>query len=201
MRILFVCTGNLCRSPLAEGLALAWARESLANSPELAVVDISSAGLAAVPGREMDPHAAEALRRHEAPHPVFRSRPFSSELAEDADLVFTMTRDQRSAVLRAVPRGLRRTFTLTEAAALLSHADRTGLALMPLTSRARELGRRLDVARAGRTTSDQDDTPDPVGKTAAMHDSVAVRVATALRPLADVLFTSVRSELRTPEPV
>ncbi len=38
MRILFVCTGNVCRSPVAERLATAWARRVLAHSPEFAAL-------------------------------------------------------------------------------------------------------------------------------------------------------------------
>ena len=58
MRILFVCTGNLCRSPVAERLAVAWAGQSLAGSPELARIHVGSAGLAAVTGQPMERHSA-----------------------------------------------------------------------------------------------------------------------------------------------
>ena len=111
-----------------------------------------------------------------------------------------MTRDQRRTVLESTPRGLRRTFTLAEAADLLQRADLTGLSFLPLTPRARELGRRLDAARAGRPTADGDDIADPVGQPSGAHQEVADRVAGALRPLADVLFTSVRSDLPAPVP-
>jgi protein-tyrosine phosphatase len=115
--------------------------------------------------------------------------------------VLTMTRAQRRTVLESTPRGLRRTFTLTEAADLLSGADLTGLSFLPLTQRARELGRRLDVARAGRPTATGDDIADPIGQRADVHREVADRVAIALRPLVNVLFTSVRSNLPAPIPV
>lgn len=198
MRILFVCTGNVCRSPVAERLATAWAREKLAHSPEVDDVRIESAGLSAVASRPMDPHAAAALVELGGDPAGFRSRAFTRELAQDADLVLTMTRDQRRTVLEANPRGLRRTFTLAEAADLLQRADLTGLSLLPLTARTRELGRRLDAARAGRPTADSDDTTDPIGQDAGVHQEVAGLVAAALRPLADVLFTSVRVQLPTP---
>ena len=198
MRILFVCTGNVCRSPLAERLATTWARGKLAHSPEAEMVRIESAGLSAVAGRPMDPDAAAALVELGGDPAGFESREFTRELAEDADLVLTMTRDQRRAVLEATPRGLRRTFTLTEAADLLQRADLTGLPLLPLTARARELGRRLDAARAGRPTADSDDIADPIGQPAAVHQEVAGLVAAAVRPLADVLFTSVRIKLPAP---
>jgi protein-tyrosine phosphatase len=198
VRILFVCTGNVCRSPVAERLATAWAREKLAHSPEADMAQIRSAGLSAVANRPIDPHSAAALVELGGDPAGFRSHEFTPELAADADLVLTMTRDQRRTVLEASPRGLRRTFTLTEAADLLQRADLTGLSLLPLTARARELGRRLDAARAGRPTADSDDIADPIGQTAVVHQEVAGLVAAALRPLADVLFTSVRIKLPAP---
>ena len=192
---MFVCTGNLCRSPVAERLATSWAQDALAHSPEGADVHVASAGLAAAVGRPMDPGTAAALVELGADPAGFRSRPFTAGLAEAADLVLTMTREQRRAVLEAAPRGLRRTFTLAEAADLLQRADLSGLAFLPLTQRARALGQRLDAARSDRLSGDGDDIADPIGQDAAVHREVADRVATALRPLADVLFTSVRSNL------
>jgi protein-tyrosine phosphatase len=146
----------------------------------------------------MDPDTAAALIELGSDSAGFKARDFTRELAEDADLVLTMTRDQRRTVLEASPRGLRRTFTLTEAADLLRRADLAGLSLLPLAARARELGRRLDAARAGRPTGSSDDIADPIGQRAEVHQEVAELVATALRPLADVLFTSVRVQLPAP---
>ncbi len=198
MRILFICTGNVCRSAVAERLATTWAREKLEHSPEADAVQIDSAGLSAIAGRPMDPDTAAALIELGGDPTGFRSREFTPEMAADADLVLTMTRDQRRTVLEATPRGLRRTFTLTEAADLLQRADLTGLSLLPLAARARELGRRLDAARACRVPASSDDIADPIGQRAEMHQEVAELVATALRPLADVLFTSVRVQLPAP---
>lgn len=200
MRIVFVCTGNLCRSPVAERLALAWARESLAGSPELAGVEVLSAGTQAVAGRPMDPASASSLQRLGGDRLDFTSRPLTPDLVADADLVLTMTREHRREVLRMTPRGLRRTFTLIEAADLLNRADLRGLRTMPLATRARELGRRLDAARAHRATSDTDDVLDPVGCRPEVHEEVARTIATALRPLADVLLASVRTQPAVPVP-
>jgi low molecular weight protein-tyrosine phosphatase len=201
VRILFVCTGNLCRSPLAERLAVTWAQELLADSPEAADVEILSAGLQATAGRPMDPSAAEALTRHGGDASAFRSREYTPDLADAADLVFTMTRYQRRAVLETTPRGLRKTFTLSEAADLLSQVDRSGLLTLPLSARARELGLRLDTARGRRRSTDLDDIADPYGRRQFVHRQVAETIAGALRPLADVLFTSVRTRLAAPVPV
>jgi protein-tyrosine phosphatase len=198
VRILIVCTGNLCRSPFAERLATDWARTMLAGSPEVLDVHIGSAGLAATPGQEMDLHTAAALRQHGIASEDFRSQVLTREHAQTADLILTMTREQRRAVLELVPRGLRKTFTLTEAADLLGEADVRGLSLTPLTERARRLGVQLDAARAHRMTRSSDDIADPIGQRESVLREVAERIETALRPLADVLFTSVRTELPAP---
>jgi protein-tyrosine phosphatase len=192
VRILFVCTGNLCRSAVAERLATSWVRDSLCDSPEYAAVEITSAGLEAPTGRPMDRRSAEALVHLGGDPQDFHSRAFERWMAEDADLVFTMSRRQRRDVLETSPKGLRRTFTLPEAADLLGNADLTGLNLLPLDQRARELGIRLDAARRFRPSRATDDVPDPIGRSAATHREVAETIAEALRPLAEVLFRSLR---------
>ena len=191
MHILFVCTGNLCRSPVAERLARTWASRSLRNSPEHPDIQISSAGLEARSGMEMDPRSAKALVDLGGDPAGFHSRTFVRSMAERADLVFTMTRRQRRDVLEMTPRGLRRTFTVAEAAALLDRADLSGFDVLPLAERARELGMRLDAARSRRATRATDDIFDPIGRAPAVHRDVAATIAGALRPLADILFISV----------
>jgi protein-tyrosine phosphatase len=194
MQVLFVCTGNLCRSPVAERLAAAWARDHLAGSPELDAVEVSSAGTGATAGQAMDPSSARALQRLGGDPEGFISRSLTADLANGADLVLTMTRDHRRDVLELAPRGLRRTFTLAEAAALLPRADLRGLRTMPLAPRARELGRRLDAARAYRCATRAEDIADPIRQPIRVHDEVARAIAASLRPLADVLLASVRDQ-------
>ncbi|MGY1709510.1 hypothetical protein ACI8AC_08375 [Geodermatophilus sp. SYSU D00758] len=195
MRLLLVCTGNLCRSPLAERLATAWAADALAGSPEAAEVSVVSAGLDAVEDRDMDPEAAAALTALGGDPAGFRSRALTAELAAEADLVLTMTRDQRRSVLEVNPRGLRRTFTLLEATDLLNRADLGGVFLSPVRTRAVDLALRLDAARADRTSGSGDDIADPIGRRPEVHTTTARTIEVALRPLADVLFTSVRTHL------
>ncbi len=194
MHISFVCTGNLCRSPVAERLASAWVGQRLTENPELASVALSSAGTRATPGQGMALASASALRQLGGVPEGFRSSALTPELADSADLLITMTREQRREVLRLAPRGLRRTFTLVEAADLLVRADLRGLPPAPLAARAREVGLRLDAARAHRRSSERDDVVDPIGRRAAVHTETAAVIATALRPLVDVLFASARTE-------
>ena len=181
MRLLFVCTGNACRSPVAERLLRAWA-----DGAGRSDVQVSSAGLAARPGSPMDGKAAGALRRLGGDPTGFAARSFSEAIAQDADLVLTMTRTQRTEVLKATPRALRRTFTLLEAAALLELADLADLPEGP--ERAREVALRLDAARGRRATTEADDLADPIGQSSATHRQVARHIAEALRPLAGVLL-------------
>jgi protein-tyrosine phosphatase len=122
VRLLFVCTGNVCRSPLAERLALAWARQSLGAG--VAGLEVRSAGLRAPVGRPMDPHSAAVLTRLDGDPTGARATAFDPAVAERADLVLTMTRAHRHSVLESVPHRLRRrTFTLLEAADLMTGVD------------------------------------------------------------------------------
>ena len=106
-RVLFVCTGNTCRSPMAAGIL----RQLSAGR-----IDAVSAGLAAVSGARASPEAAQVMAERGVDLTDHRARPFSRELAEAADLVITMTAAQKDLVLAWEP-GLRgKVRTLAEAA-------------------------------------------------------------------------------------
>jgi len=176
----------MCRSPLAERLTVSWVRQTSGGTAER--ITVSSAGLQAPAGRGMDPLSEAELVRLGGDTTGFAARRFTPVMAEDADLVLTMTRRQRRAVLEAAPRGLRRTFTLLEAADLLGRADLEGLQRLAPAARAQELARRLDAERAFRASSQADDIADPIGQPARVHHDVAERIAAALGPLASALF-------------
>ncbi len=112
-RLLFVCTGNTCRSPIAERLA----RAALAPA-ELFGLEIGSEGTRAVAGRPMEKRAARVIRRAGADPEGFRTRRLTADLVAGADLILTATRGHRAAVVDLDPRAVRRTFTLRELAAI-----------------------------------------------------------------------------------
>lgn len=176
---------------MAEGLVRAWARDALGEQPGRADVQVSSAGLAATPGRPMAAESAAAVSRYGVRTDDFRSQALLPRMADEADLVLTMTREQRRGVLEGTPRGLRRTFTLREAAELLVRADLSGLSDTTRSDRAAHLARRLDAARGSGPPADED-IVDPIGQPAPVHREVAEAIVTALRPLADVLLSGVR---------
>ena len=98
MRVVFVCTGNLCRSPMAEGLLRAW----LARHGE-ADIAVSSMG---THGLRQQPPTADALaacRELGVDIGAHRSRALSAEDLGAAGRVFTMDLVQRELVVDACP--------------------------------------------------------------------------------------------------
>jgi protein-tyrosine phosphatase len=197
VHLLFVCAANVCRSPVAERLALAWAQEAL--GPGAGGLTIASAGVQARIGEPMDPYSAAALLRLGGDPSGATARALTAETAGRADLVLTMTRQQRSRVLELAPRGLRHTFTLIEAAELLDLADLDGLEHLTPPERVRELAVRLDRARAHHRDTESDDIEDPAGRRAGVHNRVAETVADAVDPLIQVLCSGTREAERDPD--
>jgi protein-tyrosine-phosphatase len=97
-RLLFVCTGNTCRSPLAEALA-----RSEGRSRECRDVEAASAGTFAADGDPASGLAVRVARRRGLDLSGHRSRPLTAELVTAADLVVCMTQAHLDAVRFLVP--------------------------------------------------------------------------------------------------
>ncbi len=164
MHILFVCTGNICRSPTAERLVTAYAATHLPDPSELTA---SSAGTHAVVGNPMEPTAAMVLAGLGGDARNFRARQITEEQVAAADVIFTMTRQHRHKVLNGSPRTLPRTFTLREAHALLAAVSVDSLPDPDdLTRRGRQLVAEMGRLRATRIPNSKrsDDIGDPIGR-------------------------------------
>ncbi|HEX9582815.1 MAG TPA: low molecular weight protein arginine phosphatase [Gemmatimonadales bacterium] len=107
MRLLFVCTGNICRSPLAEAIAR---RELLRR--ERSDVAVASAGTGAWDGAPASEGAYLIGLEHGLDLSAHRARLLTRDTVEDADLVFTMARHHRARVHELGGDG--RTFVLGE---------------------------------------------------------------------------------------
>lgn len=178
--VLLVCTGNICRSALAERLSRAFLNEALGEYA--GEVRLVSAGVGAVVGSGMHPDSALVLRGLGGDPDDFRARQLVDDMAIDADLTLTMTRAHRREVLKVAPRALSRTFTLREAADLLQLVgDDVDLPGENLAERARALVRAMGMARSHRQSdSEDDDILDPIGRPLEVHQEVGEAVAAAL---------------------
>lgn len=109
--VLFVCTGNTCRSSMAEAIAKAlWTRLGDKRLP----LEFSSAGVAAFPGMNASDHAIAVLREVGIDLTSHRSRPLNSELVEKVDLILAMTRRHRDYILSLVPEAASKVHLLAE---------------------------------------------------------------------------------------
>ncbi|ATG50303.1 hypothetical protein CFK38_01270 [Brachybacterium vulturis] len=104
--VLVICTGNICRSPVAEAL--------LSDGLESNGLMIRSAGTHAMLGHPPAPEAIAYVRGTIGDFPHRLGQQLDRSVAQQATLLLTMTEQQRSWVLRTAPRAIRRTFTLLE---------------------------------------------------------------------------------------
>ncbi|MGY1752132.1 arsenate reductase/protein-tyrosine-phosphatase family protein [Blastococcus sp. SYSU D01042] len=200
-RVLVVCTGNVCRSALAERLGRAYLAEAAGKDAE--AIRLTSAGVRAVAGSAMHPDSALVLRGLGGNPAGFLARQFHADMAIDSDLILTMTRQHRSHVLRSAPRALNRTFTLREAAGLItSLSAEEDLAGAGLADRSRALVQRMSATRSSRHGSPADDVPDPIGRPVEVHEQVGGAIAAALLPvLARIISLHPQARDATRRPV
>jgi protein-tyrosine phosphatase len=174
--VLFVCTGNICRSPTAERL---FAARLATGLPAGLDVIAASAGTRAVVGHGMDTPSLIALRELGGDSSGHVARQFTGTLAESADLVLTAQSDHRAQVVQAAPLAFRKTFTMREFARLgagLGRLDDPNVDA--LRARVADVAARrgwADTAAPG-----ADEIGDPFGATLSVARSCAVSVAQAV---------------------
>lgn len=97
MKILFVCSGNTCRSPMAEAIFRSFYDQGQ-DKPQIA-----SAGIFALPGEEASSHAVFAMSKRGLDISGHRSRPASAYLLDEADIIITMGQSHKEALLFSRP--------------------------------------------------------------------------------------------------
>ncbi len=171
MHILFVCSGNVCRSVIAERLTLAYATER-----RIGDLTAESAGTRALVGFPIEPRAAAVIEGLGGVVTERRARRVDADMIARAELVLTMTEDQRDRVATLAAGSSMKSFTLTEAhrIAVVTGADTVA---------------RLDAYRSTSDTEGIPGIPDPVGLSERKFVETGDRIAADLFPLLDILTT------------
>jgi L-threonylcarbamoyladenylate synthase len=115
VKIIFVCTGNTCRSPMAEAFAAKYAANKL--SCEVDAIEpfgytVESYGISAYDGCPASQEAVTALRNRGLSLETHRSRLLNRQAIRDADWIFVMSRHHLDAVLALDPNSRQRVFLL-----------------------------------------------------------------------------------------
>lgn len=100
INVLFVCTGNTCRSVIAQGLLRKMWDQQLEKKSALAV---ESAGLYAFSGIPASENAIKVLSEYGVEMGEHRSRKVNLDMVRQADLIVVMTRQQREELVRLFP--------------------------------------------------------------------------------------------------
>lgn len=135
VRILTVCTGNICRSPVAERLLQAGLDQVLPGGFE-----VRSAGTRAMVGSPIQPLSAEIVNMYGGTDKGFAARQLTPKILRDADIVLTMTSKHRGEVLQLDASLLKRTFTIREFARMLEALEERDAATGEASKKAPDAG-------------------------------------------------------------
>lgn len=184
MRILFVCTGNTCRSPMAEGILRKLAAERKLK------VEVSSAGVAAVDGLPISKHAQGVLADQGIQDEISSKR-LSADLVEWADIILTLTGAHRRYVIQSFPEAVEKTYILKEY--VTEDTEQAELReLMAEFEMSKAIGKELEPARLERLRELYHampgyDVSDPFGGSREDYDIVAQEITEAINKLLDKL--------------
>ncbi|MFD2672080.1 low molecular weight protein arginine phosphatase [Marinicrinis sediminis] len=185
-RILFVCTGNTCRSPMAEKLMKHLSEQHALD------LDVRSAGVSAFGGGGMSSHAKTVLERKGIhPHP-FQSAPVTDEDMQWAEVVLTMTVNHKRMLVQRFAEHADKIYTLKEYAA--SGEDQGSAAQSELDQLTSELqmklalGENITGAEKRRLAEleariPNQDVLDPFGGNFSDYESCAVDIEDALQAI------------------
>ncbi len=181
--ILIICTGNLCRSPMAEAMLRRQAEQS--GAP----LQVASAGFATEGEAPPEPTLA-VMRRRGIDLSEHRSRLLTPSMLATADLVIGMTRTHVWEAAVRDPDIVPRAFVLGELVRLnddIGHRS-TGEPFERWTERLH-----VERRHGAHAPLSGDEIPDPFGKRRKVHERVASRIEQLVLQLPDCAFEPVRA--------
>jgi len=195
--VLYVCTGNICRSAVAERLLRLRLRERLGTEGDL--FEVQSAGVQGLSGEPMDDDSAAALRELGGDAEGFLARKVDADQIRRADLILTANRKHRATIVRLDASAAQRTFTMREFARLAENVD---LATLPDVDACTRLQAVVEEVAATRGTIRPDeradfDVEDPYGGPSSLHRRIPAQIDAATTTTTDLLVAAVRP---TPQP-
>lgn len=170
LSILVVCTGNVCRSPLAEQLLAARLTDAGIDAT------VRSAGTAALVGHPMPAEASALSVRYGGVPGQHLGVQLTERLVEDAALVLTASRGHRAQVASLLPKAARRSYTLREFARIVEflEQDPEGFAGLAAASSSREVIDAVSMNRGLATppvVANDDDVVDPSGQSVEVYEA------------------------------
>ena len=182
--VLVVCTGNVCRSPIAEGFL----RSRLASRFGTEAPEVASAGTMGWVGSGADPASIEAAAERGVDISSHRARALSDVEVRAADLLLAMAVEHVEAIVGRTPNAAPRTFTLKELVRLLE-ALPSGVGGDPETALASRLGQAETLRRNGFEGNPHDlDVADPLGMSLESFRAIAWELDGLCARLTDGLF-------------
>ena len=185
-RVLFICTGNTCRSPMAEAMLRHSARErGLA-------VEVRSAGTSTIHGMPVSDKSIQALKSRLIEHEG-TSSPVQAELVKWADYIFTMTEGHKQSLMLMYPESSGKVYTLKEFAWLTPNNEQLLRQLDSLIAELQtlhQLGQPLDeeIRKAAMELEQvipSFDIVDPFGGSQAQYDACAAEIEQAIHQILD----------------
>jgi protein-tyrosine phosphatase len=182
--VLVICTGNICRSPMAEGFLRSVLQRRFGSEAPA----VSSAGTQGWEGSGAQPESIVAASEREVDIEDHVARRLTPAMIERADLVLAMAGEHRDAVVHAVPGAAERTFTLKELVRLAQ--------ALPPAEPAASLAGRVAEAQALRSagfvgTPRDEDVADPLGQTQDTYRAIAWELDELIHRLDAALFGPV----------
>jgi protein-tyrosine phosphatase len=184
-RVLVVCTGNVCRSPIAEALL----RAAFVDRMGSASPEVASAGTMGWTGSGADPHSIRAAAEHGIDISRHRARALDRADVASSSLILAMANEHVDTITSAVPSARSKTFTLKELVRLLEAIPRTEVDPSdPIVARVEAAD---ELRRAGFGAYPHDEgIADPLGLSLEAFRLVADEIEVWSVRLADVLVGS-----------